>query len=299
MRPVVAAVDRLQRLSTFEAAGRLGSFSAAGRELGLAQPAVTRQIQALERALGVELFHRESNRIDLTDAGRQLLDSIDTGFSAIERGLDEMAERHSVAVLAMPPGFAQQLVVPRLDSLQRALGERDLRLWLYDREAELGHGSFDVAVRVGAPPWPGYEATVLLPERVVPVATPSLAAEWGLDGQSTGADVLAAPLLHMDANDRPWMSWADWLDAFGLALTPGRRRVMFNNYPAVLQQALAGKGVALAWAGLADDLIDSEVLTVVGPAVASARSYCATWSAGVDDGTVDAIVTWLGALVGR
>lgn len=299
MRPIVQAVDRLQRLGTFEAAARLGSFSAAGRELGLAQPAVTRQIQALERSLGTELFHRTPNRIELTESGRALFDATDVGFGSIERSLAELAEQTSTVVLAMPPGFAQQLVVPRLDDLQRMLGDRDLRLWLYDRERELERAPFDVAVRVGAPPWPGHRATVLFEERVVPVATPSLAEEWGLDRDSTAAEVLAAPLLHMDAIDRAWMSWTEWLAAAGLALTPGRRRIEFNNYPAVLQQAVTGKGIALAWAGVTDELVVSGVLQPVGPEVVSIRSYCATWPDGSGNDAVDVIVGWLSGLIGR
>jgi DNA-binding transcriptional LysR family regulator len=297
MRDIVARIDRLQRLATFESAARLGSFSAAGRELGLAQPAVTRQVQGLERSLDLELFRREANRSTLTETGQSLAEAIDIGFGVIERALDELTQPAATTVVAMPPGFAQQVVVPHLDSLQRALGDRDLRLWLYDREAELASGTFDVAVRVGVPPWDGLDATELFPERVTPVATPALADEWGLGLTSDPTQVLAAPLLHMDAADRPWMSWADWLAAFGLALT-SRRRVEFNNYPTILQQAVAGKGVALSWARLTDDLIDSDVLRVVGPAVTSASSYCATWPTHRRTPAVDAVVDWLTDILG-
>jgi DNA-binding transcriptional LysR family regulator len=293
VRPIIRHVDRLQRLATFEAAARLGSFSAAGRELGLAQPAVTRQVQALERSIDVQLFTRQANRITLTDAGRLLADAIDLGFGSIERAVEELADTSGTIVFAMPPGFAQQLVVPHLDSLQRALGELDLRLWLYDRESELTSGTFDVAVRVGEAPWPGLDASALFAERVMPVATPALADRCRLDIDSSPDAVLAAPLLHMDATDRPWMSWSDWFSAFDLSLTPGRRRVEFNNYPTVLQQAVAGKGVALSWAGLTDDLVSSGVLRVVGPEVSSGRSYCVTWPTGRRTTAVDTLVDWL------
>lgn len=295
MRPLVRSVDRLQRLATFEAAARLGSFSAAGRELGLAQPAVTRQIQGLERVLDVALFDRQSNRSTLTDAGRLLAEALDAGFGTIEHGLTELSRLDDTFVLAMPPGFAQQLVVPRLDQLQLALGDRDLRLWLYDRETELADGDFDAAIRVGTGSWPGLDADLLIPEAAMPVATPSLAAEWGLDENSTAEAVLAAPLLHMEAKGRPWLSWSDWLGCFDLALTPGRRRVMFNNYPAILQHAVSGRGVALAWDGLTDTLLDDGVLVVVGPTVTSDRAYHVTWPSGRQTTAVDSLRSWLGA----
>lgn len=298
MRPLLRRVDRVQRLTTFEAAARLGSFSAAGRELGMAQPAVTRQVQALERALGVTLFQRQANRVALTAAGRTLADSLDTSFRAIEYAIEEVAHLDDVFVLAMPPGFAQQLVVPALDSLQRALGDRDLRLWLYDRESELGSGAYDAAVRVGSGPWPGLDASPLFDERVMPVATPGLASTMGLDATSSPEDVLAAPLLHMDADGRPWMGWADWLDEFGLSLTPTRRRVVLNSYPAVLQQALAGRGVALGWVGLIEDLVEGGALCVVGPTVTSERSYCVTWDARRPNSSIDALIGWMHAALG-
>ncbi len=293
LRPLVRTVDRLQRLATFEAAARLGSFSAAGRELGLAQPAVTRQVQALEHALGVGLFDRHANRIALTEAGHVLADSLDVTFGAIEHTLGEIARIDDTFVLAMPPGFAQLLVVPRLDELQLALGDRDLRLWLYDRQAELSSSSFDAAVRVGTGAWPGLDSHYLIPEVVMPVAAPSVAEEWALHADSSAADVLVAPLLHMDGTDRPWLSWSEWLAAFDLALTPGRRRVVFNNYPAILQHVIAGKGVALAWAGLTDGLVADEVLTVVGPAVSSQRAYYLTWKSGRRTAGVESVINWL------
>jgi len=297
MRPLLRRVDRLQRLAVFEAAARLGSFTAAGSELGMTQPAVTRQIRSLERALGTELFRRTSNRSELTEQGRRLLDTVDVGFSTIEHTLDEISDMSEIFVLATPPGFSEQLVVPHLDSLQEALPDRDLRLWLYDRDGELAGGSFDAAVRVGDGGWPGTEARFLFPERVVPVATPSAAAGWGLTAASSPVDVLDAPLLHMDAADRPWMSWGDWFATFDIDLPPGRGRVVFNNYPTVLQQAVAGRGVALGWYGLVDELLNSGVLTIVGPPAASDSSYWVTWPARRNSASLTALLGWLGERV--
>lgn len=273
--------------------GRLGGFSAAGRELGIAQPAVTRQIRALERSIGVDLFHRTANRSELTDAGRQLLGALDTAFGAIERRLDILARADDIFVLASPPGFAQEILVPHLDGLQRALGERDLRLWLYDREGDLAAGHFDAAIRIGNGQWDGLDADKLFDEHVVPVASKALADAWQLDATSTAPEVLAAPLLHMDATDRPWMSWTDWLAHFDLALTPSRRRVIFNNYPTVVQQAVAGRGIALGWVGLVEHYIDDGLLVVVGPMVQSDRAYYVTWPAD-STGPVAGLAAWLG-----
>jgi DNA-binding transcriptional LysR family regulator len=107
--------------------------------------------------------------------------------------------------------------------------------------------------------------------------------------------VASAPLLHIDEGDREWMSWGTWLAAFGVTHPPARRRVVFNNYPMVLRQAIAGNGVALGWRVVVDDLVASGMLTVVGPEVRTGNGYHLTWSPGRATEPVmalaDAIVT--------
>ena len=56
-------------LIVFEAAARLSSFTAAGRELGMSQAAVSYAIKGLEAQLGVSLFQRRHRQVGLTDAG--------------------------------------------------------------------------------------------------------------------------------------------------------------------------------------------------------------------------------------
>jgi DNA-binding transcriptional LysR family regulator len=67
-----SAHDPLPHLDTFSKAAELGSFTAAGRALGITQAAVSQRVQAVERALDVSLFERKCGRVSLTDAGAQL-----------------------------------------------------------------------------------------------------------------------------------------------------------------------------------------------------------------------------------
>jgi DNA-binding transcriptional LysR family regulator len=301
-RPFVRRIDRLQRLAVFEAAARLGSFTAAAGELGMTQPAVTRQIRSLERSLGFDLFQRTANRSSLTDAGQRLFEHVGAGLDVIEAGLElvatALAEPASTFVLAVHPGIAQQWIVPRLDGLREALGALDLRLWLFDSDTEIAGGGYDAAIRVGDGAFPGSSSTLLFPEAVVPVAAPSVAEHHRLGIDSGAGDVVRAPLVHMDAGDRPWMTWADWLDHFGLALPRHPGRVLFHNYPMVLQQALAGRGVALGWRPLIDELVDGGALMVVGPEVRSHRGYYVAWPSGDPSDAVQAVTNWLLAQAG-
>jgi DNA-binding transcriptional LysR family regulator len=57
----------------FRATADAGSLSAAARKIGLTQPTLSRQVAALEDALGVTLFERIGKKPALTDAGLGLL----------------------------------------------------------------------------------------------------------------------------------------------------------------------------------------------------------------------------------
>ena len=82
--------DRLKPLRAFCQTARLGSISRAAEALFLSQPAVTLQLQALERDLGARLLERSGRRITLTREGQELyelarplvegLDGLDAAF---------------------------------------------------------------------------------------------------------------------------------------------------------------------------------------------------------------------------
>ncbi|MEP7203916.1 MAG: LysR substrate-binding domain-containing protein [Ilumatobacteraceae bacterium] len=185
------------------------------------------------------------------------------------------------------------LIVPRLDLLKTALGDLDLLLWLFDGDAELDHGTFDAAIRVGSGEFAGLDRQLLFPEVVVPIAAPGLAEEYGLSATSTAADVYTAPFVHMDDGIRPWMTWAGWLANFDITLRRSPGRVLFNNYPMVLQRAILGYGVALGWRPLIDEYVERGALVVVGPEVRSASGYYVTWPSGKPSPAVTALIDWL------
>ena len=105
-----------------------GSFSAVAEERGVGQPAVSKQISALEEELGTELIHRTSRSIALTEPGRDfyesalhILDDFENATSRIGRG--QTAPKGLIRV-TVPPTFARRGVkagcvfclLPRLGS---------------------------------------------------------------------------------------------------------------------------------------------------------------------------------------
>lgn len=289
-RPRLRRLDRLQRLVVFEAAARGGGFTAAARELGITQPAVTRHIVALERSLGTSLFQRSSNRARLTDPGRLLAERIGAGLDLIESGLSDLETTASIFVLAAHPGIAQQWLMPRVDRLHAALGDLELRLHVVDRDTDLTDATFDAAVRIGSGQFVGQSAHLLFAESVVPIASASFAAEHGIGPDTTAHELLELPFVHLDDGDGPWLTWAAWLQRFDIVLERRPGRTMWNNYPLVLQQVLAGRGVGLGWRPLVDELLASEAIVAVGPEVSSGRNYYVTWPTGDATAEVCAVI---------
>ncbi|HSF48696.1 MAG TPA: LysR family transcriptional regulator, partial [Burkholderiales bacterium] len=147
----------LRQLRVFEAVAKHLSFSRAGDELHLTQPAVSMQIKQLEENVGLPLFEQLGKRVHLTEAGRELrrysraiaqqlaeLEAIVEELKGIERG------RLRVAVVNTANYFVPQLLA-RFS--QRYPGVT-VSLYVGNRESVLGQleeNEADLAI-MGQPP---------------------------------------------------------------------------------------------------------------------------------------------------
>src|SRR5258707_2266835 len=113
-----AAVDKFDAMQMFVRVIEKGSFSAVAKERGIGQPAVSKQVSALEDELGTELIHRTSRSIALTDPGRDFYESalhiLDDFENAISRiGCGQAAPKGLIRV-TVPPTFARLHMVSKL-----------------------------------------------------------------------------------------------------------------------------------------------------------------------------------------
>src|SRR5687768_17014546 len=107
----------LTALRSFEAAGRHLSFSRAAEELYVSQAAVSRQIRELEALIGRPLFGRLHRRVELTDAGQELLRQLTQSFDAIDLKLTEIQAnlQGELVKVSTEPFFAGAWLIPRLN----------------------------------------------------------------------------------------------------------------------------------------------------------------------------------------
>jgi len=261
----------LHELAVFEAAARAAGFSAAGRDLGMTQSAVSHHVAHLERALGATLFRRIWRGVTLTDAGAALYEAVRHGFSTIDAAVDAIrAEgRRPHLTVVTDFGFAAFWLLPRLDALKAIIGGRDVHIVTTQSSADVDLATGDAAIAFGAGVRPGFVATRLVDEEVVPVAGLSFQARQPLPA------LTATPLLHLDMPGAGrWLNWADYFAAQGWGAPAPAGGIVFNNYPLLIQAAIAGQGLALGWRPLVDELIARALVLPVGPSVTvGSRGY--------------------------
>jgi putative choline sulfate-utilization transcription factor len=297
MAEIPIRLPPMTALVPFEAAARLGSMSAAARELGISQPAISRHLAGLEADLGQALFLRTRRGLQLTAAGRDFHGAVAPALEQIRQAGGRLRPRfrHRTIRIAANFGFAQQWLMPRLAGLRQALPDLFLHLLTSDREEELGQAECDLAIRFGNGLWPGQRAVKLMDEEAFPVCSPAYLADHPALHRG---DLAAAALLHMAETSAGWFTWATWLAARGSALHLDRPRLLYPTYPLLLQAALAGEGVALGWRGLVDGLLAEGRLVQLLPGLRrSDRGYFLCVPERQAQAAVRAVAAWVRASI--
>jgi LysR family nitrogen assimilation transcriptional regulator len=115
----------LRQLETFVRVAELGSFSQAARVLGMAQPALSRQVRALETDLRDTLLLRNGRGVVLTEAGRRLFEHGVAMLQLAQRARDELSSQRDAPtgriVIGLPPSLSRSLTLPLIDAFQREL----------------------------------------------------------------------------------------------------------------------------------------------------------------------------------
>ncbi|WP_050477547.1 LysR family transcriptional regulator [Herbaspirillum rhizosphaerae] len=144
--------DRILSLRLFTRVARTGSFSRAGRELGLTQSSVSRIVAALEGELGVALLTRTTRAVTLSEAGTDYLARIEPILAALEEA-DQAArgtgELHGILRIGVSSSFAVRELAPRLPAFMNAHPALRVELLMNDQRQELVAEGVDVALRFG------------------------------------------------------------------------------------------------------------------------------------------------------
>ena len=146
-------MDRLSAMQTFVRVVEAGSFSAVAREQSTTQGAISKQVAALEKYLGVRLLVRTTRAVTTTDDGlryfeeaRRLTGEIDEAESHLRRGEKALSGTLRVATSI---GFGLRVLLPHVRSFLLANPDVTIDLKLDDGFVDLVEQGIDVAVRIG------------------------------------------------------------------------------------------------------------------------------------------------------
>ncbi len=286
----------LSHLQAFEAAARLGSVTAAARELHLTQSAVSRQILALEEQLEVELFHRERQTIRLTPGGEAYVRDIRDALKKISTAsLNLRANPFGGTLnLGILPTFGTRWLAPRLPAFMAAHPGITLNLMTRSSVFDFRLDALDAAIHFGSGEWPGAQTVLLREEYVVPACSPELKAQYAF---AEPADIRKAPLLHITTRPDAWERWLRQHDVDDEHV----QGMLFDQFATVAQVARAGLGVALLPVFLIEEELKSGQLVraIDGPDGAemkSAEAYYLAWPADrADHPPLAAFKAWLTA----
>ncbi|WP_447852775.1 LysR family transcriptional regulator [Enterobacter mori] len=156
--------NKLNAISTFLRVAEAGSFSAAARQTGIKQSAVSQQIAALEESLGVVLLRRTTRTMKLTEQGERYRRDMQLVLDAMgeaERRLHPVDHSVQGRVHVQLPSGLGQIILPHLLALQRLHPELQLMISLDDRLADLVTEGVDVAIRLSSEPPQAHAARVL------------------------------------------------------------------------------------------------------------------------------------------
>ncbi len=264
------SVPPLNALLAFESAARHGNFTRAAEDLGVAQPAVTRHIGNLEDWLGVALFRRSGNRVELNDNGIAVSELVTSLFDRLEIGLRDISSRSGDSiVIAASFGITHLWLMPRITAMRDAALGSAISFVTSENYGDFDRGQVDFSIRFGDGNWPGKTTDLLFSETTYVIASPSfLNAHPELDPHNPVPGLRAEWLLeHGDPNNYGWTGWQEWLQHQGVESPIRSDRPTIQNYPTLLDMVHCGEGVALGFVGLDDHLVDSGELIRLGAPV--------------------------------
>jgi LysR family glycine cleavage system transcriptional activator len=232
----------LNPLRNFEVAARHGNFRKAASELNVTPAAVSRQIGVLEGYLGVALFERSGNKVQLTSAGKRLLPSVTTAMDLLDESVRQLRRPpNGPLVICTYLPLAMKWLLPRLPNFCNRFPDIPISLTTAVKPEEYNYGQIDVGLLFDRNTPADLETTVIMPDLVVPVCSPALCV--GNRPLPPVANLRHHTFLHSRYRRH---DWSDWLRLAGFAAIAPEHELTFGTSGLAHQAAAEGLGVSVA-----------------------------------------------------
>lgn len=226
-----------------------GSFAAAAKALGISAVAVGKNVQRLERQLGVRLLQRSTRKLAITDEGRLYYERCIGPLRDLENAQSAIAEKGrlpsgSLRVTSLSP-FGRAYVLPLLPAFSRLYPAIEVELHLDDAVSDMIAGGYDVGIRAGRPRDGTMVMRELAPLHFVVCGAPSYLAERGVP--ATAADLARHNCLRLRRQGRASRPLNWMLGPNRIAASPAvDGNLLTNDITTLVTAAVHGQGLVFA-----------------------------------------------------
>ncbi|SFB55300.1 DNA-binding transcriptional regulator, LysR family [Rhizobium sp. NFR07] len=241
---------RLKDYEAFVAVAEAGSFRIGAAAFGVSASAMSQIVRRLEGEVGVQLIHRTTRSVSLTDAGARLLVRLQSAFSELETAAHELDDRRErpmgmVRILAPRIAYVDHIALI-LPSFTDAFPDVTIDVRLDDSFEEISAGGYDFGVRLGEYIHPDTVAVPIGPSlRQIPVASPAYIERYGRPLEPS--DLLRHKCINWRQGEVDEVyAWEFARDGVPMTITVSGGLII-NDREMAVEAARKGMGIAL-WA---------------------------------------------------
>jgi DNA-binding transcriptional LysR family regulator len=246
----VAGVESIRGVVGFVRTVAAGSFAGAAKALGVTPVAVSKNVQRLERQLGVRLLQRSTRKLSLTQEGRLFYERCTGPLQELESAQSAVREKGSspagtLRVTSLTP-FGRTYVLPLLPEFSRLYPRIEVELHLDDSVSDMIAEGYDVGIRAGEMRDGSMVAREIAPLHFVVCGAPTYLAERGVP--TTPADLARHNCLRLRGRGAQAARALNWmLGPKRIPATPPvRGNFVANDITTLVTAAIHGQGLVLA-----------------------------------------------------
>jgi DNA-binding transcriptional LysR family regulator len=243
-----------------------GSLSAAARALGMAQPTLGRQVDALEQELGIVLFQRVGRGLVLTPGGLELLDHVRSMGEAANRvSMTAFGQSQSIegtVCISASETYAAILLPPIIAKLRLAEPKIKIEIIASHTTSDLRRREADIAIRNFRPTEPDLIAKKIRDASARLYATPDVVKKLGYPKHPK--DLQAADFINISSGD----IFMNTLNQIGFNLTNNNFPILTENYLVMWELVKQGLGIGILDSNIGDaEPLVQQVLPKLEPLV--------------------------------
>lgn len=192
-------MDKFSTIRLFQQVIDKGSYAAAAQSLGLSPSTVSKAISRLETEINIQLIHRDSRKLQLTDAGRrywqassQLLQQLEETELELSQGLGQAKGRLKIN---LPVSYGRLYIIPLLEKFSRQYPDIQLDISLNDAYVDLIGDGYDLGIRSGT-----LQDSQLLAQQLSPI-------DFLICAAADDSKNISQPLKEKDFDQYPWLQF--------------------------------------------------------------------------------------------